>query len=219
MRVSRQFAIASLVLLACALAWASKEFTPPHASHANSYPAHDEHAQERVSVAVDPYDSAARTTSVFRTNWRENGYLPMQLVISNDSDQPIALTGVKIELVTANHSKILPATDADLYRRVASIKRRGDEPSRLPFPVPRRGPEVGVSKDTRQEVEAAQFKAVAVEPHTSQSGFVFFDVRDIREPLAGAHLYVSSVRDHNGQELMFFEIPMDKYLAAPTASK
>jgi hypothetical protein len=204
--------VAVAVLFACALAYAGKEFVMPRASHAKSYPAHDEHAQERVSIAADPYDTSAKA-AIFRTKWREQGYMPVQLIVSNDSDQPIALTRLSIELVTANHSKILPATDSDLYRRVARTKRRGDEPSRLPFPVPRRGPDVGVNKDVRQEVEAAQFRALAVEPHASQSGFLFFDIQDIREPLAGARLYVSGVRDHDGQELMFFEIPLEKYLA------
>ena len=32
------------------------------------------------------------------------------------------------------------------------------------------------------------------------------------QPLAGAHLYVTGVRDGNGSELMFFDIPLEKYL-------
>jgi hypothetical protein len=36
--------------------------------------------------------------------------------------------------------------------------------------------------------------------------------------MAGAHLYVTGVRDGGGNELMFFDIPLDKYLAASDAS-
>jgi hypothetical protein len=32
--------------------------------------------------------------------------------------------------------------------------------------------------------------------------------------MAGAHLYVTGVHDGGGNELMFFDIPLDKYLAA-----
>ncbi len=197
--------------------WA-REFRMPRAANARTYPAHDEHANEHVTVAVDPYDRADKA-DIFKTKWREHGYLPVQLVVSNDGDQPIALTQMKVELITANHSKILPASDEDLYRRVGKINRRGDEPSRnpLPVPLPRRGPSVGVSKDTREEVEAAQFRAVAVEPHSTKAGFVFLDVQGIREPVAGAHVYVTGIRDATGQELMFFDIPLDKYLNNPAA--
>lgn len=216
MRSLRQSALLTVVLmlLACALAYAGKEFAPPRASHAKTYPAHDEHANERVVVAVDPFDTEAKA-DVFRTKWGENGYLPVRLIVSNDGDQPVALTKLLVELVTARRSKIQPATNEDLYRRISRIRHRGDEPRNLPLPFPRQGPRVGVDKKVREEVEAAQFKALAVEPHGSQSGFVFFDVQGIREPLAGAKLYVSGVRDSNGQELMFFEIPLDKYLARP----
>ena len=56
------------------------------------------------------------------------------------------------------------------------------------------------------------FRAKAVEPHGTQAGFLFFDVEGIRNPLAGAKLYITGLRDGNGQELLYFEIPMEKYL-------
>jgi hypothetical protein len=219
MKASRRFAILiSVVLVACTLVYAGKEFVLPRALPANKYPAHDEHMQEGVSVAVDPYDTPAKA-SIFHTNWREHALLPVQLIVSNDSDQPLSLTRMKVELITANRSKLQPATDDDLARRLSQIKRRGDEPRHVPFPIPHSGPKVGVDKETREEIDAAQFRALAVEPHTLKSGFLFFDIEGIREPLAGAHLYVSGVKDANGQELMFFEIAMDKYLAEPAVPK
>jgi hypothetical protein len=41
---------------------------------------------------------------------------------------------------------------------------------------------------------------------------LFFDVEDISQPLAGAHLYITGVRDGNGSEMMFFDIPLENYL-------
>jgi hypothetical protein len=44
---------------------------------------------------------------------------------------------------------------------------------------------------------------------------MFFDVSGISTPLAGAHFYLTGVRDASGNELMYFEIPLEKYLSAP----
>jgi hypothetical protein len=65
------------------------------------------------------------------------------------------------------------------------------------------------------EIESSQFAARAVEPHTTQSGFLFFDIGDLTAPLAGAHIYVSGVNDAKGIELMYFEIALEKYLSPP----
>ena len=67
-----------------------------------------------------------------------------------------------------------------------------------------------LSQKEMDEIESSQFAAKAVEPHGTQSGFLFFDVREISTPLAGAHVYVTGVADAQGTELMYFEIPMEK---------
>ena len=60
-----------------------------------------------------------------------------------------------------------------------------------------------------------QFEARAVEPHSTARGFLFFDVSDISNPLAGANFYLTEVHDGKGSDLMYFEIPLEKYLSAP----
>ncbi|HST12545.1 MAG TPA: hypothetical protein VLL05_19375, partial [Terriglobales bacterium] len=60
------------------------------------------------------------------------------------------------------------------------------------------------------EMNAAQFTAKAVEPHSTQAGFVFFDVSGISSPLDGARFYLTGVRDAKGSELLYFEIPFQK---------
>jgi hypothetical protein len=62
------------------------------------------------------------------------------------------------------------------------------------------------------EIESSQFAAKAVEPNTTQSGFLFLDVGGITDPLTGAHIDITGVDDAKGVELMYFEISMDKYL-------
>jgi hypothetical protein len=72
-----------------------------------------------------------------------------------------------------------------------------------------------LSQKERDEIETSQFAAKAVEPHTTQSGFFFFDVEDVTAPLEGARLYVTGVNDAKGTELMYFELPLEAYLSAP----
>jgi len=213
-------AIAGTALLLSLLAYAAKNLNLPRAQHASTYPAHDEHPDEHLTIAIDPYDDAEKA-SLFRTNWRANDYLPIRLIVSNDGDRPVSLSAMKIELITARRVKIQPAGDEDLYRRLARIKSRGDEPSRNPTPIPfpRKGPQVGVSKEAREEVEAAQFRALPVEPHTTQSGFLFFDVTGLKDPLGGASLYITGLLDRNGQQLMYFEIPLESYLKDASRGK
>ena len=207
-----RFLFAGVLLLATA-AFAAKEFIPPRAFHAKTYPARDEHSDESVTIAADPYDTPDKA-AIFTLKYAEKDYLPVLLVISNDRNQPITLSNMQVQLVTSNRSKITSADEDDLFRRFSRVKKRGDEPSHNPLPIPLpRHPDAGVPKGGAQEIDSAIFKAKAVEPKALQSGFVFFDITGQDHPLAGAHLYVTGVRDGNGNELMFFDIAMEKYLS------
>jgi hypothetical protein len=212
MSKSRLWLVCALMLLAT-FAIAAKEYTAPRAFPAKTYPARDEHPTEKVTMAADPYDMPDKASPVFILPYRDKGYLPIHLVVTNDGDQPISLAGIEVRLVTAGRTKLLPATSDDLRRRFSRVGRRGDEPSRnpLPIPLPRR-PATGLPKGAADEIVNAQFGAKAVEPHGTQAGFLFFDVEDINQPLAGAHLYITGVRDGNGSEMMFFDIPLENYL-------
>jgi hypothetical protein len=197
-------------LLSSIVCLAGKHFVMPAAQPAKSYPAHDEHSSEAVTLALDPYDMADKA-SIFSVHYGDVGFVPMFVVITNDGDQPVSLAGMKAELVTVNRIKIPPATEDDIYRRIA--RPAGNiSPNPLPWPKKAKG---GVSKDTMDEIQNAQFAARAVEPHGTQSGFMFFDVSGISTPLAGAHFYLTGVRDAKGNELMYFEVPLEKYLSAP----
>jgi hypothetical protein len=113
--------------------------------------------------------------------------------------------------VTHDRTKIPPATDDDIYRRIAR-PTAGPGPSPLPWPKKVKGT---VSKDAQEEIQNSQFAARAVEPHSTQSGFMFFDVSGISAPLAGATFYLTAVHDAKGNELMYFEVPLEKYLSVP----
>ncbi len=201
------------VLLGCFYANAAKDFVMPEAQPARSYPAHDDHPMEKVVVAVDPYDIEDKA-SIFSVNYRNAGYMPVFFVITNDGDQPVSLVGMKPQLNTKDRSKLLPSTTEDLARRL-SHPSRSDRPNPLPIPLPRKEVKGGISRKTWDEIEQAQFAAKAVEPHSTARGFLFFDIADISNPLPGARFFLMGVQDAKGNELMYFEIPMEKYLSAP----
>ena len=64
------------------------------------------------------------------------------------------------------------------------------------------------AQEQYQELSKAVFIAEAVEPHTTKSGFLFFDIQDIKSPVVGGHIYLTGIRDSTGNELMYFEIPL-----------
>jgi hypothetical protein len=208
-RISRAQFWAALVLAILAvplLCFASKEFSMPKTQPAAAYPAHDYHSAEKVTVGLDPYDSPPKS-NIFVVHYRDLDLLPILLVITNDSDQPIQLSDIKAELVSADGSKLGAATEADVYRRISHPHASGARP---PLPFPTKKVKGGVNTKEWTEIDNATFKAKAVEPRSSQSGFLFFDVSDVPNPLQGAHFYLTGVKDSSGSDLMYFDVALDK---------
>jgi hypothetical protein len=194
------------LLVLSALCLAGKEFVRPVAQAAKMYPAHDSH--DEVTVAIDPYDNAVKRQS-FSVDWMEHGYLPVFVVITNDGDEPISFSNMKAQLVTTSRTKLMPATADDLYRRLSNPQR-----ATIPSPLPLPGKKIkgSVSKKVLDEIDAARFGARGVEPHATQSGFLFFDVSDMSSPLPGSNFFLMGVQNAKGEELMYFEVSVDKYL-------
>jgi hypothetical protein len=200
------------VLLSGLLAYAGKEFSKPEAKAAATYPAHDSHPDEKVTVAIDPYDTEQKA-DIFSVDYAEHGYLPVFLVITNDSDEAVSLPTLKAQLVTGRRDKLTPATSDDLYRRLSKPKR--NDTQTIPLPIPRKSKVKGaVGAKALEELDRAMFAARAIEPHSTQSGFLFFDISGASSPLAGAHFYLSGLRNAVGSELIYFEIPLEKYLGS-----
>jgi hypothetical protein len=189
---------------------ASKSFEKPVAKTAINYPAHDFHRDEKAAIAADPYDTPEKA-KIFSIDFAAHGFLPVFFIVTNDGDQPISIANMAITMRTAHHSKLTPITTDDLYRRISN-PQSNTRPSPIPLPHKTKG---GISKKEMDEVESSQFAARAVEPHSTQSGFMFFDVGGITSPLPGATIDVMGVADAKGNELLYFEISVDKYLDAP----
>jgi len=212
LRSSRRIsAVAVFTLLVPTLLIAGKSFVKPVAKTAFNYPAHDLHRDEKVSIAADPYDNPEKA-KIFTINFADHGFLPIFFIVTNDGDQPVSIANMQIKLITANRSKLTPIDTDDLYRRLSNPQAKTSTNIPLPFPRKVKG---GVTKQEMDEIESSQFAARAVEPHTTQSGFLFFDVADLNSPLRNATIDISGVADAKGNELLFFEIPMDNYVNAP----
>jgi hypothetical protein len=196
-------------VLVFALAGASdKGFNPPRATHAKTYPLHETHDDENVSIAIEPYTSPDKA-AIFKVKYREYGLLVVRMIISNDGDKPLMLDDLIVECVTARRVKLQPATKDDIYRRLARPEKAVSKPTvRLPIPGTGKRP-TSISNEALQEIDSAMFVTVPVSPHSTNSGFLFFDVMDVENPEAGAHVYVSGVRAGT-KELFYFDIPLEK---------
>ncbi|HEV1995857.1 MAG TPA: hypothetical protein VGR03_16105 [Candidatus Acidoferrum sp.] len=200
------------LLLPAALLWGSDTkpvFNLPPATHAKTYPAHESHDDERVSIAIDPFDLPEKT-AVFKVNYKQNEFLPIRLIISNDADKIVMLNDLKILYITVKRDKIEPAANEDIYRRLTKADARADKP-RVQPPVPRKT-KPAVSKEAVEEIDSLQFLTLPVAAHSTHSGFLFFDISGIDTPETGAHVYVTGLKI-DGKELFYFDIPLEKYLS------
>ncbi len=207
--VSRCRVLLSVILLlafSSVVLWASKEFVAPKAANANTYPSKDAHPNEKVTVAIDLYNAPPKD-DIFITHYNEEGILPVLLIITNDGDQPIRLKGMRAEWITGRRSKLEALEVDDVFRRVAHIQGSSNPRTVGPITLPG-GNKNKKAQQQYDEIMRAHFAAEAVEPHSTRSGFLFFDVANVQQPVAGAHIYLTGMLDNSGNELMYFEIPV-----------
>lgn len=204
----------SLLLLLAGSGLAGTGFVPPKTYPAQTYPARDDHKQEQVSIAADPYDMPDKA-AIFRVPYKDAGFLPIQLIVTNDGEQELNLRAMKVEYVTVHRDKLAPAVPEDIYRRIG----QSSAPQVVnPLPIPHKRVKPSVSKEDREEIQAAGFAWTSVPARSTRAGFLFFDVEGIANPLAGGVLYVSGI-SAGGKELWYFSIPMEKYLTYQPGSK
>jgi hypothetical protein len=205
--------VAISLLLGVVQLWAFKDFVMPKAENASTYPSKDSQPNEKITVAVDLYNTAPKD-DIFNTHYVQEDILPVFLVITNDGDKPISVTKMRAELVTANRAKLEAMTADDVTRRVLHVNASSTNPGHagsIPIPFGNKNKKAQQQLD---EINRAKFSAFAVEPHSTQSGFLFFDISDVRNPTQGAHVYLTGVRDASGNEMMYFDIPVISVNAA-----
>jgi hypothetical protein len=209
MRVLR---IIPALLLWLALPAMARDHTLPAVESATSYPAVEVHPKEQVAIAVEPYDTKEKE-SIFRVDYLSLGVMPVRLIVTNLGDRPISLRDARILFETRAGDRIQAAEPEDVDRMMNPHEPHGAMP--MPSPIPgihiRHGNNY---KKIEADFDAFEYQALVVEPHTTQAGFLFYDVSGLDHPLEGAHLYLRELRNADGHELFSFEIPFDKYLQA-----
>lgn len=201
----------SLLFVSLALPALAKDHTIPPVQPATSFAAVEVHDNEHVAIAAEPYDTKEKE-SIFRVDYLAHGVMPVRLVVTNNGDRPINLRDARILFQTAGGDRIQAAEPEDVERLMTRKEREG---SRLPLPGPlppiKRKPKAS-NKDIEQDFNQFEYAALVVEPHTTRAGFLFYDVSQLDHPLRGAKLHLHKLRNADGAELFYFEIPFDKYL-------
>jgi len=208
---------APLIALLVVLPAFANEHKPPPVQPATSFAAVEVHDKEKVAIAAEPYDTKEKE-AIFRVDYLGHGVMPVRLIVTNFGDRPISLRDARILFQTPAGDRIQAAEPEDVERLMSRKERQG---SKIPMPGPI--PSIHMKgKDSDKNVEADfdefEYGALVVEPHTTRAGFLFYDVSQLDNPLKGSKLHLHKLRDADGNELFYFEIPFDKYLESKSSA-
>ena len=167
--------------------------------------------QGKVILAVKPYRSEKEMKTAFgKAKPYKFGVLPILVVLDNGSDHALSLRDLKVRFITADREGIEPMTEQDLTYFQPNTKPK-ERPAYLP-PIPGLG-RGGLKKGplAKPEITRLAFKAPIVPPQSAVSGFFYYMTGREPDPVPGASVYLSGVRDlTTGQELFYFEIELKK---------
>ena len=205
-----------LFLLSLALPALAADHTPPAVQPASSFAAVEVHDKEKVAIAAEPYDTKEKE-SLFRVDYLAHGVMPIRLIVTNLGDKPISLRDARILFLTASGDKIQAAEPEDIERLMTQKERQGGKiPMPGPIPSIKLKPKAS-NKEIEEDFDTFEYQALVVEPHTTRAGFLWYDVSELDHPLKGAKLHLHKLRDADGQELFYFEIPFDNYLKSKSS--
>jgi len=204
------------MLLWLAMPAVSSDHTPPPVQPATSFASVEVHEDEKVAIAAEPYDTREKE-AIFRVDYLSHGVMPIRLIVTNNGDRPISLHEARILFITAAGDRIQTAEPEDVERLMTRKEREG---GRIPMPNPlpniKLKPKASIEEIDR-DFNTFEYSALKVEPHTTRAGFLFYDVSGLDHPLEGAKLHLRKLRDADGNELFYFEIPFDKYLKSKSS--
>jgi hypothetical protein len=213
MRTSRAIPLSLLWLALPALA---SEHAPPPVQPATTFAAVEVHGNEKVAIAAEPYDTKEKE-SLFKVDYLSHGVMPVRLIVTNNGDRPISLRDARILFLTAAGDKIQAAEPEDVERLMTMKERQGKKiPMPGPIPAIKLKPKAS-NKEIEADFDTFEYQALVVEPHTTRAGFLFYDVSELNHPLEGSKLHLHKLRDADGKELFYFEIPFDNYLKSKSS--
>ena len=200
-----------LYLVWLAVPAVASDHTAPPVQPATSFAAVEVHPDEKLAIAAEPYDTKEKE-SIFRVDYLSHGVMPVRLIVTNQGDKPISLRDARILFQAASGDRIQAAEPEDVERLMTRKEREGASiPMPGPLPKLKLKPKAS-NKDIEQDFDTFEYGALVVEPHSTRAGFLFYDVSDLSHPLRGAKLHLHALRNADGGELFFFEIPFDKYI-------
>jgi hypothetical protein len=192
------------------------DHSPPPVQPATTFAAVEVHTDEKLAIAAEPYDTKLKE-SIFRIDYLSHGVMPVRLVVTNNGDKPISLRDARILFQTAEGDRIQASEPEDIERLMTRKEREGGKIP-LPGPLPPIKTRAKASnKDIEADFNTFEYGALVVEPHSTRAGFLFYDVSQLANPLKGAKLHLHALRDSQGNELFYFEIPFDKYLQSKSS--
>jgi hypothetical protein len=216
--MARIVALLAATFLACASAFAQANSpsgsAAASAAHADESLPHDRHGG--MSVSADPYTDPARAKEKFgKANPLAVGILPVEVVMRNETNEPIRINLSTIQLEVRPRGSTLQGIDWLTVEEVASAIAH---PQGTPAPKARRLP-MGIpvpTKDTKAEKFADSLRPLALDtdivpPMGMVHGFLFFDLGHDLSLLSNASLYVpDAVGMPSNKPLIFFEVPLGK---------
>jgi len=195
----------------------ASDHKPPPVQPATSFADVEVHDKEKVAIAAEPYDTKEKE-AIFRVDYLSHGVMPVRLIVTNNSDRPISLRDARILFQTPAGDRLQAAEPEDVERLMTRKEREGGKiPMPGPIPSIHMKPKAS-NKDVEADFDEFEYGALVVEAHTTRAGFLFYDVSQLDDPLKGAKLHLRKLRDADGNELFFFEIPFDKYLQSKSAA-
>jgi hypothetical protein len=217
MRIARTLPPAVLVFaLSFPLMARATDHVPPPVQPATTFAAVEIHADEKVAIAAEPYDTKEKE-SIFRIDYLAHGVMPVRLIVTNNGDRPISLRDARILFETPAGDRIQASEPEDVERLMTRKEREGGKiPMPGPIPSIKLKPKAS-NKDIEADFNTFEYGALVVEPHTTRAGFLFYDVSQLDHPLKNAKLYLYKLRNADGGELFYFEIPFDKYLQSKSS--
>ena len=126
-----------------------------------------------------------------RLDYFHHGYMPLRVIVTNDSDKPVELDQARILFVAADRSVANSATEDELQRRMFTTKQV--QPTKVPL-IPITIHHQPVDKKIVADMDDFGFVSTTVAPHSTAAGWLFYDVRDLDDPvLDGAEIEIRRV--------------------------
>ena len=204
----RSIALAVLLIGSVLAQAKDKPRKPPPASPASDYPLHDTH--DGITIAAEPGDTP-ETRPNTRLDYFHHGFMPMRVIVTNNTAEPVSLDDTRILFIASDNFTRNAATDDDLQRRMFSKKY--SDGTKIPLPAPLPSITIhhpGIDKVILADDTDFGFETTTVAPHATVAGYLFYDTRNINEPvLEKATLELRKVRwASSNKELMAFQIPL-----------